>query len=141
VDEAFNLWTDGKVGAYVRFVVDGQRFGFHPETEIAAREVKIGEDVYVCPDCGEETPSVAQAFLPVPQTTSTTNRATQAPSKPSLGSGPDDRADERNRTNSANAASFLNAQHRADVGTGRIACATCGAFLTSENFVPAETLT
>src|ERR1700735_3375254 len=57
VEEAFNLWTDGKVGAYVRYVVDGQRFGFHPETEIAAREVKIGEDVYVCPDCGEETPA------------------------------------------------------------------------------------
>jgi len=54
VEEAFNLWTDGKVGAYVRFVVDGQRFGFHPETEIAAREVKIGSDVYVCPDCGAE---------------------------------------------------------------------------------------
>src|ERR1700728_4026396 len=57
VEEAFNLWTDGKVGAYVRFVVDGQRFGFHPETEIAAREVKLGDDVYVCPDCGEETPA------------------------------------------------------------------------------------
>ena len=56
VEEAFNLWTDGKVGAYVRFVVDGQRFGFHPETEIAAREVKLGDDVYVCPDCGAETP-------------------------------------------------------------------------------------
>ena len=55
VDEAFNLWTDGKVGAYVRFVVDGQRFGFLPETEIAAREVKLGNDVYVCPDCGNET--------------------------------------------------------------------------------------
>ncbi|MGA8142928.1 MAG: hypothetical protein WB987_03440 [Candidatus Acidiferrales bacterium] len=55
VDEAFNLWTDGKVGAYVRFVVDGQRFGFHPETEIAAREVKIGDDVYICPGCAEET--------------------------------------------------------------------------------------
>ena len=54
VEEAFNLWTDGKVGAYVRFVVDGQRFGFHPETEIGAREVKIGSDVYVCPDCGAE---------------------------------------------------------------------------------------
>src|ERR1700691_5754269 len=53
-EEAFNLWTDGKVGAYVRFVVDGQRFGFHPETEIAAREVKIGSDVYVCPECGAE---------------------------------------------------------------------------------------
>jgi hypothetical protein len=54
VEEAFNLWTDGKVGAYVRFVVDGQRFGFHPETEIAAREVKIGSDVYVCPECGAQ---------------------------------------------------------------------------------------
>ncbi|MGA7031186.1 MAG: hypothetical protein WBY24_21280, partial [Candidatus Acidiferrales bacterium] len=55
VEEAFNLWTDGKVGAYVRFVVDGQRFGFHPETEIASREVKIGADVYVCPECGAES--------------------------------------------------------------------------------------
>jgi hypothetical protein len=55
VEEAFQLWTDGKVGAYVRFVVDGQRFGFHPETEIVARDVKLGEDVYVCPNCGAET--------------------------------------------------------------------------------------
>jgi hypothetical protein len=55
VEEAFQLWTDGKVGAYVRFVVDGQRFGFHPETEIVARDVKLGEDVYVCPNCGGET--------------------------------------------------------------------------------------
>jgi hypothetical protein len=141
VDEAFNLWTDGKVGAYVRFVVDGQRFGFHPETEIAAREVKIGEDVYICPNCNEETPSVAQAFLPVPQATSTSSRATQAPSAPSVGSASHDRADEQNQPSSADAASFLNAQHVPDVGTGRIACATCGAFLTSENFVAAETVT
>ncbi|HUJ33252.1 MAG TPA: hypothetical protein VLY23_18365 [Candidatus Acidoferrum sp.] len=55
VEEAFNLWTDGKVGAYVRYVVDGQRFGFHPETEIGAREVKVGDGVYVCPECGAET--------------------------------------------------------------------------------------
>ena len=150
VDEAFNLWTDGKVGAYVRFVVDGQRFGFHPETEIAAREVKIGEDVYVCPDCGEETPSVAQAsaerrhleMTPVPQATNSANRATQAPNTTSLGSAPSDRADDQqNQTNSAALSSFNNAQHVADVGTGRIACATCGALLTSENFVAAETVT
>jgi hypothetical protein len=55
VEEAFNLWTDGKVGAYVRYVVDGQRFGFHPETEIGAREVKVGNDVYVCPECDQES--------------------------------------------------------------------------------------
>ncbi|HTU34263.1 MAG TPA: hypothetical protein VMF66_10715 [Candidatus Acidoferrum sp.] len=54
VEEAFNLWTDGKVGAYVRYVVDGQRFGFHPETEVGAKEVKVGNDVYVCPECGVE---------------------------------------------------------------------------------------
>ncbi|MGA8220949.1 MAG: hypothetical protein WB780_04785 [Candidatus Acidiferrales bacterium] len=54
VEEAFQLWTDGKVGEYVRYVVDGQRFGFHPETEIVGREVKLGSDVYVCPDCGAE---------------------------------------------------------------------------------------
>ncbi len=55
-DEAFNLWTDGKVGAYVRYVVDGQRFGFHPETEIESREVRVGGNCYVCPECGTETP-------------------------------------------------------------------------------------
>jgi len=54
VEEAFQLWTDGKVGAYVRYVVDGQRFGFHPETEIVGRTVKLGADVYVCPNCGVE---------------------------------------------------------------------------------------
>ncbi len=55
VEEAFNLWTDGKVGAYVRYVVDGQRFGFHPETEIGAKEVKVGNDVYMCPECDQES--------------------------------------------------------------------------------------
>ena len=54
VEEAFNLWTDGKVGAYVRYVVDGQRFGFRPETEIGVRSVEVGTDVYVCPECGKE---------------------------------------------------------------------------------------
>src|SRR5580698_2880454 len=60
VEEAFNLWTDGKVGAYVRYVVDGQRFGFHPETEIGLREVRVGTDVYVCPECGRETAGGAE---------------------------------------------------------------------------------
>lgn len=61
VEEAFNLWTDGKVGAYVRYVVDGQRFGFHPETEIDAREITVGNDTYVCPECGAENEPLAKA--------------------------------------------------------------------------------
>jgi hypothetical protein len=61
VDEAFHLWTDGKIGAYVRYVVDGQRFGFHPESELGEREIRIGTDTYVCPECGGETPVEAPA--------------------------------------------------------------------------------
>ncbi|MGH9776565.1 MAG: hypothetical protein ACRD50_16660 [Candidatus Acidiferrales bacterium] len=57
VDEAFHLWTGGKVGAYVRFVVDGQRFGFHPEAEMTARQVKLGEDLWRCQTCGQESPA------------------------------------------------------------------------------------
>ncbi|MHB8526707.1 MAG: hypothetical protein ACYDD2_11190 [Candidatus Acidiferrales bacterium] len=56
VEEAFHLWTGGKVGAYVRYVVDGQRFGFHPETELDERQVKIGGG-WICPKCGAETPA------------------------------------------------------------------------------------
>jgi hypothetical protein len=51
------LWTDGKLGAYVRYVKDGQRFGFREEEILAAVEVPLGEDVWVCPDCGKETPA------------------------------------------------------------------------------------
>jgi hypothetical protein len=50
------LWTDGKLGAYVRYVKDGQRFGFREEEILAAVEVPLGEDVWVCPECGKETP-------------------------------------------------------------------------------------
>jgi hypothetical protein len=51
------LWTDGKVGAYVRFVKDGQRFGFREEEILAAVEIPLGVDTWVCPECGKETPA------------------------------------------------------------------------------------
>src|SRR6202043_2933763 len=57
------LWTDGKLGAYVRYVADGQRFGFHEETVLEALEIPLGEDVYVCPDCKKETPANADEFV------------------------------------------------------------------------------
>lgn len=49
------LWTDGKLGAYVRYVADGQRFGFHDEQMLAAIEIPLGDDKYVCPNCKKET--------------------------------------------------------------------------------------
>ena len=51
------LWTDGKLGAYVRYVADGQRFGFHEEQLLAALEIPLGQDKYVCPKCAKETPA------------------------------------------------------------------------------------
>jgi len=50
------LWTDGKLGAYVRYVKDGQRFGFREEEILAAVEIPLGVDTWICPSCGRETP-------------------------------------------------------------------------------------
>src|SRR5258706_5416742 len=57
---AFYLWTDGKIGGYVRFVADAQRFGSHDEPVIEEHYVPLGEDAYACPECGTEQ-EVAQA--------------------------------------------------------------------------------
>src|SRR5258708_35465299 len=57
------LWTDGKLGAYVRYVADGQRFGFREENVLEALEIPLGEDVYVCPQCGKETGLATEAEL------------------------------------------------------------------------------
>lgn len=51
----YYLWTDGKIGGYVRYVADGQRFGWHDEDVVEEATVKIGEDEYVCPKCGVAT--------------------------------------------------------------------------------------
>ena len=141
VEEAFNLWTDGKVGAYVRFVVDGQRFGFHPETEIAAREVKVGDDVYVCPDCGKEKKKDAGSAAggsglgdaddrrEVPRSARDDNEnrkgigETDGPSDSEMQSG----------------AGSGDADHIGDA-RGGVSCDLCGALLTEEDFVAAETV-
>ena len=51
---AFYLWTDGKIGGYVRYVADAQRFGSHDEPVIEEHYVPLGEDLYACPECGNE---------------------------------------------------------------------------------------
>jgi hypothetical protein len=123
VEEAFNLWTDGKVGAYVRFVVDGQRFGFHPETEIAAREVKVGDDVYVCADCGTEKPIVNPVGKSDSSERTLANNA-RMPHPESLNA---------ENQNPENTKPERQAQEQS--------CDLCGALLTEEDFVAAETVT
>jgi hypothetical protein len=51
----FYLWTDGKIGGYVRYVADGQRFGWRDELVLEERWVRLGPDAYVCSKCGAET--------------------------------------------------------------------------------------
>ena len=51
---AFYLWTDGKIGGYVRYIADAQRFGSHDEPVIEEHFVPLGEDAYACPECGKE---------------------------------------------------------------------------------------
>ena len=55
------LWTDGKLGAYVRYVADGQRFGFRDDEILQAVEIPLGEDVWRCPQCGKETAAADQS--------------------------------------------------------------------------------
>jgi hypothetical protein len=104
------LWTDGKLGAYVRYVADGQRFGFHEESILEALEIPLGEDVYVCPQCGKEMP-VAQSYSDVGAT---------------LGS-PDDAPRDNAQAGGASRAP-----------TPLAACPSCGAELTEANLRKAE---
>jgi hypothetical protein len=163
VDEAFQLWTDGKVGAYVRFVVDGQRFGFHPETEIGAREVRVGADVYVCPECSAETPAngaasdssfaVSDKQEQIPRTTSRASKK-QGKSESARDSARDDTASgvarsqadqDLNRRQDAGATKGDAQSHSAanlqDGSSTAPQCNFCGALLTEEDFVAAENVT
>lgn len=52
-----DLWLDGKLGGYVRYVADGQRFGFHQNPIVEAQFQKMGQDAFACPQCQAETPA------------------------------------------------------------------------------------
>ena len=132
VEEAFSLWTDGKVGAYVRFVVDGQWFGFHPETEIGAREVRVGEDVYVCPDCGTEK----KRDLDGDGLGEGSNRREVLRRSAPLDEGQTRVGDETQHSETGGATDGAGVQDSATVN-----CDLCGALLTEEDFVAAETVT
>jgi hypothetical protein len=113
------LWTDGKLGAYVRYVADGQRFGFHEENVLEALEIPLGQDVYACPQCGEET-AVARDSQPV---TREDNRSGEAADLSSTDHGTRD------------------TDHADDAGTPEPRCANCGAALADANLRKAERVT
>ncbi len=108
----YYLWTDGKIGGYVRYVADGQRFGFHDEDVVEQVVVKLGEDVYVCPQCGAETPADVGAALKPAESLSGAGNPATLPRPAMAGSG--------------------QAQGAATT------CPECGAALTQADLRPAE---
>jgi hypothetical protein len=116
------LWTDGKLGAYVRYVADGQRFGFHEETVLEALEVPLGEDKYVCPECGKEAPAPRDSW-PVCRDAGQTD----APADPAFLTGHGTQATNHD------AASPNDDQSPT--------CASCNTQLTHANLRPAERVT
>ncbi|MBK9968648.1 MAG: hypothetical protein IPP07_28785 [Holophagales bacterium] len=57
--EAYYLYTDGFYAAYVRHVVDKQRFGTRDEPIMGMVEKEVAPDMYVCPQCGGGYPQPA----------------------------------------------------------------------------------
>jgi hypothetical protein len=151
------LWTDGKLGAYVRYVADAQRFGTHEETLLAAIEVPLGEDKYVCPDCGKETPAQGAASETAdadvtrdPWPVSRENRgaddagdAAESYNSPT----PDFDADARNAANFSADDSSTGHESRitghGSQGPSHVLppCQNCGAQLSTENLRKAERVT
>ena len=62
-DLAYYLWTDGKVGGYVRYVVDGQRFGYDEMPILEPGQMSIPPST-ICPTCLIEVPLVNSGECP-----------------------------------------------------------------------------
>jgi hypothetical protein len=114
-DMAFYLYTDGKVGGYVRYVMDGQRFGFREMDIFEEAQVAIAPAKAVCPECAWEGTIEAAAdgmvapassrrgFDLAPETTTDGKNAGETPALPRE-------------------------------------CLQCGAALTDADITPAETV-
>jgi hypothetical protein len=132
------LWTDGKLGAYVRYVADGQRFGFHDENILAAIEIPLGEDVYVCPGCGKETAAYGEQ-RPVTGDGSSPQSVILSPPQAGEGSQPTlnrDSSDDEILRDAPDAPLRMTTG-----GVESVSCSHCGAELTSANLRKAERVT
>lgn len=67
-DEAsYLLAVDGFVGAYVRYVTDGERFGYDTEPVMEEVETEVAPEHAYCPQCDEQMPLDAAPFGVCPQ--------------------------------------------------------------------------
>ena len=136
----YYLWTDGKIGGYVRYVADGQRFGYRTEPVLEERSVRLGEDAYLCPQCGAE--------IPAAQTGAADGNSGVLPSEaraPAAREGAPNRGTPPQRDSSAafptetagNSARNDGAPSAANLLAGAL-CPQCGAALEPQDFHAAE---
>ncbi len=66
-DATYFMWNDGFLGGYVRFVSDGERFGWDTEPELAIQPMQISPGGVQCtgPDCGTSLSDTTTDDFPV----------------------------------------------------------------------------
>ena len=131
-DTAFYLYTDGKVGGYVRYVVDGQRFGHTVQDVFEPADVVLTPAKVTCPECGWSRTGT-----------------------PACPPGADDAEEQRNDGSAAVVGASRGggtvplpptnsdvAEHASDAGKMPALpnCPQCGAALSSADITPAETV-
>jgi hypothetical protein len=141
---AFYLWTDGKIGGYVRYVADAQRFGSHDEPVIVEHYVPLGEDAYACPECGAEQEVGSEASDSESGNPDPAGRFSGA----ELGSGGQEKDEFEDPSYSkpaspnfsVNESPFAGAQDKSVAPNmlPPVLCKKCGAALGPEHFKPAE---
>ena len=52
----YHAWTGGLIAIHVRFVTDGQKFGWDSVDDMAEGIVNLSEEQYLCSECGTESP-------------------------------------------------------------------------------------
>jgi hypothetical protein len=122
------LWTDGKIGGYVRYVADAQRFGWHNEDIIEEARVRLGEDAYVCPHCGAESPVDSAANS---DNSRDDENSVVAPACPEPG----------RRASVPAQLTLQNTGRDAGATQSGAACPHCGAQLNGTHFRPAPVVT
>ncbi len=121
-DTAFYLYTDGKVGGYVRYVVDGQRFGFNVQEVFEEAEVVLTAAKARCPECGWEGEAQAAAAVQAAEQESGFDR---------------DPVEDDAAINAGEAGGEGPEERRLKA---RATCPQCGAALTDADVTPAETV-
>jgi hypothetical protein len=137
------LWTDGKIGSYTRFVADGDRFGFREVEDYDTELVKLGDDAFLCPTCGEET--VVSSQLPVASGSFEFPVSSFEPAQRGAnelnGSGdPESKRRETNEANSPGSRTGTGTRARDAGGDAFGVVCRCGQPLSEEDLRPAEVI-